>query len=80
VRRSQGKRTGQAPLLPEAIRLRIATQRAAGRSLNEIATDLNGEGAPTAKGGHWYASTISHVLRSVEVDEDLAKVRSGLPS
>ena len=68
------------PLLPEAVRSRIAADRAAGKSLNAIAAALNDEGVPTAKGGVWYASTIRHVLRSIEVDEDLAKVRSGLPS
>jgi DNA invertase Pin-like site-specific DNA recombinase len=71
VRRSQGKRAGQAPVLPEAVRLRIADDRGAGRSLNRIAAALNDEGVPTAKGGVWHASTISHVLRSVEVDRTL---------
>ena len=80
VRRSQGKRAGQAPLLPEAVRLRIAADRAAGRSLNAIAAALNHEGVPTAKGGVWHASTIRHVLQSIEVDADLAKVRSGSPA
>lgn len=76
VRRSQGKRAGQAPLLPDAVRSRIASERAAGKSLNAIAAALNDDAVPTAKGGRWYASTIQHVLRSIEVDEDLAKVRS----
>ena len=80
VRRSQGKRAGQAPILPASIRSRISSDRNAGKSLNAIAAALNGEGVPTAKGGRWYASTVQHVLRSIEVDEDLAKIRSGLPS
>jgi len=80
VRRSQGKRAGQAPLLPERVRSRIAADREAGKSLNAIASALNDEGVPTAKGGVWHASTIRHVLQSIDVDEDLAKVRSGLPS
>jgi hypothetical protein len=37
-----------------------------------------GKGVPTAKGGKWYASTISHVVHSVDVDKELAKIRSGL--
>jgi DNA invertase Pin-like site-specific DNA recombinase len=77
VRRSQGKRAGQAPILPASIRSRIATDRQAGKSLNAISTALNDEGIPTAKGGAWYASTIQHVLRSIDVDQDLGKVRSG---
>jgi Recombinase len=80
--RSRGprdKRAGQAPLLPEAVRLRIAADRAAGRSMNGIAAALNDEAVPTAKGGIWHTSTIRHVLQSIEVDENLAKVRSGLP-
>lgn len=77
VRRSQGKRTGQAPPLPEAVRLGIAREHAEGKSLNTVAATLNTEGVPTAKGGQWYASTIRHVVHSVEVDNELAKVRSG---
>ena len=46
--------------------------------MNGIAAALNDEGVPTAKGGIWHASTIRHVLQSIDVDEDLAKVRSGL--
>jgi DNA invertase Pin-like site-specific DNA recombinase len=80
VRRSQGKRAGQAPLLPDAVRSRIAAERAEGISLNAIAAGLNDEAVPTAKGGRWYASTIRHVLQSIEVDADLAKLRSGSPS
>ena len=73
------KRAGQAPLLPEAVRLRIADEHAEGKSLNAIAVALNEEGVPTAKGGRWYASTIRHVVHSVDVDGELAKVRSEVP-
>ena len=76
VRRSQGKRAGQAPLLPDDVRLRIAREHAEGKSLNAIATALNEEGVPTARGRQWYASTIRHVVRSVDVDKELAKIRS----
>ena len=79
VRRSQGKRAGQAPLLPEAIRSRIAADHAAGLSLNAIAPALNEEGFPTAKGAKWYASTIRHVVRSVEIDQELANSLKGDP-
>jgi DNA invertase Pin-like site-specific DNA recombinase len=80
VRRSQGQRAGQAPLLSEQVRSRIAAERAEGKSLNSIAGALNDECVPTAKGGRWHASTIKHVLQSVEVDANLAKIRSGSPS
>ena len=77
VRRSQGKRAGQPPLLSDAIRSRIAADHAAGRSLNGIATALNNEGVATAKGAKWYASTVAHVVRSVEIDRELANTRKG---
>jgi hypothetical protein len=76
VRRSLGKRAGQAPILPESIRLRIARAHAQGKSLNAIAVALNDEGVPTAKGGKWYASTVAHMVRSVGIDQELGKVRA----
>jgi DNA invertase Pin-like site-specific DNA recombinase len=76
VRRSQGKRAGQAPLLPESVRLRIVSEHANGKSHNAIAAALNEEDVPTANGGKWYASTIRHVVHSVDVDTELAKIRS----
>jgi DNA invertase Pin-like site-specific DNA recombinase len=77
IRKAQGKRAGQSPLLPEKVRRRIANERAKGVSLGAVAKKLNDEGVPTAtKGGHWYASTVVHVLRSVALDEELAKIGS----
>ena len=75
VRRSQGKRAGQAPILPASVRSRIAADRDAGKSLNAIATALSDEGVPTAKGGRWYASTVQHVLRSIEVNRNLSSTQ-----
>lgn len=41
-----------------------------------IAIKFNDEGVPTAsKGGKWHASTVAHVLRSVALDDELAKIR-----
>ena len=57
-----------------------ATDYAPGKSLNAIATALNDEGVPTANCGRWYASTVQHVLRYIEVDEELLKVRSRVTS
>jgi len=73
VRRSQGKRAGQAPILSTQVRERIASEAGSGTSLRSIADTLNREGVPTARGGRWYASTISHVLRSVALDSELAE-------
>lgn len=76
-RRTEGKRAGQAPVLPEGVRHRIASERAAGRSLSVIATGLVDDGVPTARpGATWHASTIAHVLRSVALDEELAGIGS----
>lgn len=74
LRRAQGKRAGQAPILSEAIRQRIVSDReGGGLTLAAIAAALNRDGVPTAKGGlRWYPSTVAHVLRSVEVDRELA--------
>lgn len=78
VRRAQGKRAGQAPLLPDAVRLRLVAMRSGGMSLQAIADTLTAEGVPTAKGGTWYPSTVAHVLRSVQVDRELASVAGGV--
>ena len=55
-----------AELAPE-IADRIHTERAAGRSLAEIARELNASGTPTAHGGaQWWASTVRAVLRRAQ--------------
>lgn len=69
--RLRGQRSGQRPLLPEEVRQRISRERESGRSLRAIAEDLNREGIETAKGGRWHASTVSHVVRSVALDQQL---------
>jgi len=75
--RAQGRRAGQLPILPDEIRQRIADEHAAGRSMNAIAGELNAEGVPTAKGATWYASTVAHVLRSVDLERELANAGQG---
>jgi DNA invertase Pin-like site-specific DNA recombinase len=72
VRRAQGKRAGQAPILPHDIRWRIYMNHTAGMSLAQIARDLNSEGVATAKGGKWWPMTVSHVVESVKLDAELA--------
>jgi DNA invertase Pin-like site-specific DNA recombinase len=72
VRRSQGKRAGQAPILPREIRERIYNDHVAGASFSAIARDLNDEGVPSAKGGKWWPMTVSQVVDSVKLDAELA--------
>ncbi len=73
-RRLRGQRAGQRPELPNALRHRIAKEVAKGTSLNALAAKLNNEGVATARGGNWYASTIRHVLQSVALDDELARL------
>jgi DNA invertase Pin-like site-specific DNA recombinase len=72
VRRAQGKRAGQAPILPQEVRERIYRERQAGKSLSQIARDLDSEGVATAKGGQWHPYTVSQVVDSVKLDRELA--------
>ena len=72
VRKAQGKRAGQAPILSTELRQRIASEHQAGKSLSAIARSLNSEGIPTAKGGTWWPATISQVVESVRLDNELA--------
>jgi DNA invertase Pin-like site-specific DNA recombinase len=74
-RRTEGKRSGQLPMLAESVRRRIAVERATGRSLSSIAVGLTADGVPTAHGARWHASTVAHVLRSVELDQELRTSR-----
>lgn len=61
---AQPATTGRpAALAPEIVN-RIRTGRADGRSLAEIARELNATGTPTAHGGaQWWPSTVRAVLR-----------------
>lgn len=61
-----GVTEGPRPILPSDVRGRITAEHAAGRTLRSIAGDLNAEGVPTARGGAWHASTVRHVLASIE--------------
>lgn len=70
----RGQRPGQKPILTDEVRHRIAQERRAGRSLRAIADDLNAQDVPTARGGTWHASTIRHVLSSVELDDMVRQV------
>ena len=57
--RPTGRPTALAPDVVERIRV----ERAAGKSLAQIARDLNASGTPTAHGGRqWWPSTVRAVL------------------
>jgi DNA invertase Pin-like site-specific DNA recombinase len=70
--KARGVRLGRPVELADDIRLRIAAERTAGRSLRAIANDLNAEAVPTARGGKWHASTVRAVVDSLALD-DLAR-------
>ena len=54
---------GRPRLVPPEIIERIRSEHAAGKSLHQIAADLNGDQIPTAHGGaKWWPSTIRSAL------------------
>ncbi len=62
-RRPRSRPAGRPPILPPAVVKRIRAERAAGKSLAQIARDLNASGTPTAHGGRqWWPSTVREVL------------------
>ena len=55
---------GRKPALPPEIAKRIHHERSAGKSLRQIAANLNADRIPTAHGGEkWWPSTVRAVLR-----------------
>ena len=64
-------RRGRPPLVPADVVERVRSQRASGKSLRQIATDLNADRIPTSHGGaRWWPSTVRSVLtRSSRPDE-----------
>lgn len=62
--RARPATTGRPAALAPAIGDRIRTEHAAGRTLAEIARELNATGTPTAHGGaQWWPSTVRAILR-----------------
>lgn len=62
-RRSPSRSPGRPPSLAPEIVKHIRTEHAAGKSLAQIARDLNQRETPTAHGGHqWWPSTVRAVL------------------
>jgi DNA invertase Pin-like site-specific DNA recombinase len=73
VKRAQGVRLGRPVALPGAVRERIVAERRAGATMATIAAGLTADAIPTAQGGvRWHPSTVQSVLRSVELDQELA--------
>jgi len=55
---------GRQPMLPDGVVKRIVAEHNVGKSLGQIARDLNADGVPTAHGGaQWWPSTVRVVLR-----------------
>lgn len=68
-KKAQGFRLGRPATLDRAVATRIERMRVDGASTPFIASTLNAEAVPTARGGRqWYPSTVSAVLRSLELD------------
>ena len=64
----RGKRLGGPVTVPDEIRERIVSERAAGRSFAKIADGLTADGIPTPNGGKWWPSRAWAVCRSVALD------------
>lgn len=77
AKREQGIRLGRPSTLPDDVRDRIASERAAGATFAKIAAGLNDDKIPTARGGaSWYPSTVKAVCVSLGHDAYAAQ-RSG---
>lgn len=67
--KESGVRLGRPTALPDAVRSRIAQERAQGRTLTAIADGLTKDGVPTALGrARWYPTTVRNVLAGLELD------------
>lgn len=65
-RRPRSRSGGRPTAVPSDLVERIRAERAAGKSLAQIARELNARGTPTAHGGRqWWPSTVRSVLRSM---------------
>lgn len=54
---------GHPPAVPADLAARIAAEQSAGKSLGQIARDLNASGTPTAQGGaQWWPLTVRSVI------------------
>jgi hypothetical protein len=74
---AQARAVGRRPILAGVVVGRIAAEHNAGKSLGQIARDLNADGVPTAHGGaQWWPSTVRVVLRGRAADGLAARTDS----
>ncbi|GAB2449079.1 recombinase family protein [Nocardioides hungaricus] len=67
--KGQGKRLGRPRTLSRDVTDRVVRERESGATLAAIASGLNDDGVPTARGGaRWYPSTVRAVLSSAALD------------
>lgn len=67
VRRDQGVRLGRPPSVPDAVRRRIISARAEGRTLRSIADELNTERVPTGQGARrWHPETVRAIALAAQ--------------
>ena len=78
AKRAAGARLGRPVELAAEVRNRIATERAAGRTLQAIADDLTADGITGARGGKWSPSTVRRVLVSLDLDAEAAARREAV--
>jgi len=65
AKRAQGVRLGRPQVVPDDVVRRILDARAAGQTFRRIASELEGDGVATARGGGtWHASTVRAVAHS----------------
>jgi DNA invertase Pin-like site-specific DNA recombinase len=85
VKKLQGLQLGRPSTLPAAVLVRIAGERAAGRSLKAIADGLNTDQVPTSQKGRWHPSSVRFVLARAAIgpvpdfDNGLAQLRPSRP-
>ena len=61
-RKAEGVRRARPPEILDIVHGRVLADLAPGRSMSAIAAELTAEGAPTAQGAKWPASTIRRVF------------------
>ena len=70
---------GRPAVIPSEVVSLIRTEHAAGRSLAQIARDLNATRTPTAHGGaQWWPSTVRAVLRRTLLDDEVPRSQARL--
>lgn len=63
--RAAGKHLGLHTKIPDDVLVRISRERAAGRTLAQVAAELNADGITGATGRRWNTGTVSRAARSV---------------